>query len=150
MRKTVTATALLLTATLLTGCGGGDGGKKDKGSDSGKNTASTAAKAPAGSPGRTESHEVTFDIKGTGTTQISYASDTNHAEQVTLPWHKTTKVTLEGAELRVGIALSVVPGSTQDSDGMLRAASCVITVDGKKVADNQDGKSNKPCEYTLK
>ncbi|MEN8651211.1 hypothetical protein ABCR94_11345 [Streptomyces sp. 21So2-11] len=47
--------------------------------------------------------------------------------------------------------MSVVPGSVQGSDGMLHAAPCLITVDGKKVADNQGGKSDKTlCEYLVK
>jgi len=57
---------------------------------------------------------------------------------------------LEGAELKVGVTVSVVPGSVKGPDGTLKPAPCTIEVDGKQVADNQDGKSAKPCEYKLK
>ena len=46
--------------------------------------------------------------------------------------------------------VSIVPGSVKGDDGMYRAASCVIKVDGKKVADNDDGKSEKGRMHMLK
>lgn len=57
---------------------------------------------------------------------------------------------LQDAELKVGVLVSVVPGSAKGADGMLKPAPCTIKVDGKQVADNQDGKSPQPCEYKLK
>ncbi|MEU1016992.1 hypothetical protein [Streptomyces sp. NPDC005898] len=95
---------------------------------------------------------MTFEVGGTGSTQIMHVSDTNHMEQVDLPWKKTVNVTLRGAESEVGHTVSVVPGSTKCSDGMLSAAPCVIKVDdGEKVADNKGGKAKKSlCEYLLK
>lgn len=72
-------------------------------------------------------------------------------ENVTLPWKKTSTITLTtDAEKKAGLSVSVVPGSVPGSDGMLQPAACVITVDGKKAADNQGGKSDKMCEYTVK
>ncbi|GHG48042.1 hypothetical protein [Streptomyces griseocarneus] len=157
MRKSATAVALAVTAVLLTGCGGGD-----KSGDGGKdgNAKGAAADRPSakpkgdGKPGGLAvgpTREVTIEVTGEGSTQVYYnLGDHNGGEQVSLPWKKTAKVTLKGAEVQVGSLVSVVPGSVKGADGMLKAASCVITVDGKKVADNQDGKLPKPCEYTLK
>ncbi|MFI0717369.1 hypothetical protein ACH4SK_43865 [Streptomyces inhibens] len=72
-------------------------------------------------------------------------------EKVKLPWKKTSTITLTtDAEKRIGTAVSAVPGSVPGSDGTLHAAACVITLDGKKVADNQSGKSDKMCQYKVK
>jgi hypothetical protein len=46
--------------------------------------------------------------------------------------------------------VSIVPGSVQATDGTLQQAPCVIKVDGKQVADNNDGKNPKGCSYKLK
>ncbi|MFI9243885.1 hypothetical protein ACIGXF_15080 [Streptomyces sp. NPDC053086] len=143
MRKIITGTALLLAAALLTGCG----------SDDGPSTADKSASAkPRQNSGSGEvKHEVTLEVLGTGTSQVYYNLDTNKMETVKLPWKKTSTITLTtDAEKRIGTTVSVVPGSVPSSDGMLHAAACVITVDGKKVADNQGGKSDKPCEYKVK
>ncbi|MFI8850139.1 hypothetical protein [Streptomyces sp. 891-h] len=35
-------------------------------------------------------------------------------------------------------------------DGTLKPGACVITVDGKEVADNQGGKSDKGCKYKVR
>ncbi|MFF4185541.1 hypothetical protein ACFYZ9_20330 [Streptomyces sp. NPDC001691] len=150
MHKTGTlALTLLAVAALLTGCGSE---KKDDGG-------AARASAPAGSgakglaPDRKGvAHQVVFEVGGTGAAQVMWIGNTNHFEQVTLPWTKTESVTLEGAELKVGHTVSVVPGSIKraDGSGMLQAAPCTIKVDGKQVADNQNGKSDKLCEYQLK
>lgn len=147
MRKIITGAALVLTTTaLLTGCG----------SDDSPATADKPAKAtqpkakPEGGSGEVK-HEVTLEVLGTGTTSVYYNLDTNKFEQVQLPWKKSATITLTtDAEKKVGLGVSVVPGSVTGSDGMLHAAPCVITVDGKKVADNQNGKSDKMCEFKLK
>ncbi|MFC5721712.1 hypothetical protein ACFP1Z_16185 [Streptomyces gamaensis] len=124
-RKSTVAAALAAAVTLIAGCGSGDGGAE-------------------------KTYDVTLEAQDTGKTSIYYTLETNHFEQVTLPWKKSGKVTLKDAELKVGRTVSVVPGTVQDPDGTLRAGSCVIYVDGKKVSDNQNGKSNKGCEYKLK
>lgn len=150
MRKTLTGmAALIATAALLTGCGSSGGGG-DKGSAKSDATAKSSVEPKADAGDKEVTHEVTFEVQGTGKTQVYYDLDTNKGEEVSLPWQKTAKVSVVGAEHRVGHLVTLAPGSTQGDDGMLRAASCVIKVDGKKVADNQDGKSGKPCEYKLK
>ncbi|MFF9770610.1 hypothetical protein ACF1GT_29185 [Streptomyces sp. NPDC014636] len=91
-----------------------------------------------------------FEVGGTGAAQVMWNGNSNHFEQVTLPWTKTESMQLEGAELKVGVTVTVVPGSVKGPDGILKPAPCTIKVDGKQVADNQNGKSAKPCEYKLK
>ncbi|MEU6124601.1 hypothetical protein [Streptomyces sp. NPDC047123] len=157
MRKTVTGVALVAALALLTGCGSSDDGEgsgeksgKKEGSSSGA-AAKPGGDADAGGSGKGAAHQVTLEVGGQGKTQIMYVSDTNHMEQVTLPWKKTFEITLEGAEKKVGHVVSVVPGSVQGGDGMLSAAPCTITVDGDKVSDNDGGKAKKPmCEHMLK
>ncbi|MFJ5817343.1 hypothetical protein ACIQGT_26115 [Streptomyces sp. NPDC093108] len=141
MRKIISGTALLLTAALLTGCG----------TDNGPGTADKSANVkPKQDSGKNE-HEVTLQVLGTGTSQVYYNLDTNKMEKVKLPWERTATITLTtDAEKKVGTTVSVVPGSVPGSDGLLHAAACVITVDGKKVADNQGGKSDKMCQYNVK
>ncbi|KJY24995.1 hypothetical protein, partial [Streptomyces katrae] len=95
-------------------------------------------------------HQVVFEVGGTGAAKVMWNGNSNHFDQVTLPWTKTEAMQLEGAELKVGVTVSVVPGSVTGPDGMLKPAPCTIKVDGKQVADNQEGKSPKPCEYKLK
>jgi hypothetical protein len=54
-------------------------------------------------------------------------------------------------ERKVGITVSVVPGPVKLSDGRFGAAPCSITVDGKKVVEDQGGAEGKHlCEYTLR
>lgn len=153
MRRTPALTLALLTAALLVaGCGGGGGTEDD--------SPAKAKDASQGSPSKGEAkgsaeeksvpHEVVFEVGGKGTTQVMWNGNSNHFEEVTLPWTKKETVQLEGAELTVGVTLSVVPGSVTGSDGLLVPAPCTIKVDGKQVADNEDGKSPKPCEYKLK
>ncbi|MFC5148926.1 hypothetical protein [Streptomyces aureoversilis] len=148
MRKIIMGAALVLTTALLTGCGSDDSPAKSE-----KPAASTQPNAkakPEGGSGEVK-HEVTLEVLGTGTTSVYYNLDTNKMEQVQLPWKKTSTVTLTtDAEKKVGLGVSVVPGSVKGPDGFLHAAPCVITVDGKKVADNQDGKSDKMCEFKVK
>ncbi|KOU40206.1 hypothetical protein [Streptomyces sp. WM6378] len=152
MRKTATlAITLLAAAALLTGCGSE---KKDDGTakaGDAKPSASAGGNAKGSAPDREGvPHQVVFEVGGTGKSQVMWVGNTNHFEQVTLPWTKTESVTLEDAELEVGHTVSVVPGSVKRADGMLQAAPCTIKVDGKQVADNQNGKSDKLCEYKLK
>jgi len=153
MRKTVAGLALVVAATLLTGCGGGDG--EDGGGD-GKKDGSAASSAPDerpeedGAGGGGVTREVTLEVQGKGTTQVAYVAGDNGTEQVTLPWKKTVKVSLKGAERKLGVPVTIVPGSVQGPDGQLRPASCTITVDGEKVADNKDGKDVTGCKHMLK
>ncbi|NEB76391.1 hypothetical protein G3I40_14320 [Streptomyces sp. SID14478] len=147
MRTTTVLTVSLLAAgALLTGCGSDkdDAAPAAKGPSS---TSSTSDSAPAKKGAR---HQVKFDVGGTGSTMIMWVGDTNHTEQATLPWPKKQTIQLEDAQIKAGVLVSVVPGSTKGPDGMLKAAPCTITVDGKQVADNDGGNSDKPCEYQLK
>lgn len=153
MRKTITTTALVLTAALLTGCGGSDSSSAD--------SPKPASDTPSGKPSDASkgdgpvSHEVTLEVQGTGSALVYYNLGTNKGEQVTLPWKKTDTITFTTeAEKKVGTVVSVVPGSVQAADGTLKAAPCVITVDGKKVADNKGANdkdaSSTMCKYALK
>ncbi|MFF2195113.1 hypothetical protein [Streptomyces sp. NPDC058157] len=150
MRKTATLTiSLLAAAALLTGCGAG---KKD--ADPVKEPAAPSAPSSGGAKGSTAKkkgvvHEVVFEVGGTGAAQVMWNGNSNHFDQVTLPWTKTESMQLVDAELKVGVTVSVVPGSVKGTDGMLVPAPCTIKVDGKQVADNQAGKSAEPCKYKL-
>ncbi|GLX22441.1 hypothetical protein [Streptomyces lavendulae] len=152
MRKTATlTTSLLAAAVLVTGCG------SEKKDDSPAKTSQAAPAASASSEANGSSsgkkgvpHQVVFEVGGAGTSQVMWNGNSNHFDQVTLPWTKTEAMQLEGAELKVGVTVSVVPGSVTGPDGMLKPAPCTIKVDGKQVADNQEGKSPKPCEYKIK
>jgi hypothetical protein len=93
---------------------------------------------------------VTLEVQGNGTSQVLWIAGTNKMEQATLPWTKMTKVTLEGAELKVGSLLSIVPQAVPGSGGQYVFPPCVIKVDGKKVAENRDGGNAKGCKYQLK
>ncbi|MFG3532952.1 hypothetical protein ACGF8B_40585 [Streptomyces sp. NPDC047917] len=151
MRKTATLTiSLLAAAALLAGCGSE---KKDAGSAKAGDAAASAqvsGGAKGAAPKKGVPHQVVFEVGGTGASQVMWIGSTNHFEQVTLPWTKTESVQLEDAELKVGVTVSVVPGSVKGKDGMLKPAPCTIKVDGKSVADNQGGKSAEPCKYKLK
>ncbi|RKT02397.1 hypothetical protein BX286_0298 [Streptomyces sp. 3211.6] len=150
MRKTATLTiTLLASAALLTGCGSE---KKDAGPS--KEPAAPSAPAGGGAKGSAAKkkgvpHQVVFEVGGTGEAKIMWNGNTNHFDQVTLPWTKTESMQLEDAELKVGVTVLVVPGSVKGADGMLVPAPCTIKVDGKQVADNQGGKSAAPCTYKL-
>ncbi len=135
----------------MTGCSSEkrDGGSAKAGEAS--PSASATDKAENSSSGKKGAwHQVVFEVGGTGAAKVIWIGNTDHFEEVTLPWTKTESMQWEGAELKVGVTVSVVPGSVQDPDGMLKPAPCTIKVDGKQVADNQDRKSAKPCEYKLK
>ncbi|MDT0449430.1 hypothetical protein [Streptomyces hesseae] len=148
MRKIIMGAALVLTTAVLTGCGSD---ASPAPADKTATSAQPKAKAKPESGSDEVKHEVTLEVLGTGTTSVYYNLDTNKMEQVQLPWKKISTITLTtDAEKKVGLGVSVVPGSVTGSDGMLHAAPCVITVDGKKVADNQDGKSDKMCEFKVK
>ncbi|MEU9993369.1 hypothetical protein AB0E10_42830 [Streptomyces sp. NPDC048045] len=139
---------LVATATLLTGCGGQDTGKNTGGDDA-KARASKSAVSTTGTGGAT--HEVTLQVAGTGTTQVLYnAGSSNGFGDQKLPWTKTATLELTEVEQKVGVLVSVVPGSVEAADGTLKMAPCVIKVDGKQVADNNGGKDSKPCEYKVK
>ncbi|MFJ8547007.1 hypothetical protein ACIRFH_34550 [Streptomyces sp. NPDC093586] len=145
MRRTTTIVALLATAGLMTACGSGDDGKKE---DADKGTTTSSSK-PVPS-GQDKTYEITLEVGGKGTTSMGWNLDTNHFEQVTLPWKKSDKLTLNGTERKVGITVSVVPGTVQLPNGQFAAAPCSITVDDKKVAEDPGGTDGKHiCEYTL-
>jgi hypothetical protein len=155
MRKAITtATTLLTTAVLLTGCGsGGDGSTS---SESKAPSASSASGAPdpsaSGAAGSAagETHQVTLEVKGSGKGQVLWTAGDNGMDQVDLPWKKQTTVTLKGAELKLGAPLSVVPQAVQDANARFVFPACTITVDGKQVAHNEDEDNAKGCTYLLK
>jgi len=154
----VAGTALVMAVALLTGCGGNDDG------NTGKKDDAAASSAPSEQPKENDAQEeakgeaedgavtreVTFEVDGEGKTQVYYTAGSNKTEQVTLPWKKTVEVPLRGAEQKIGVPVSIVPGSVRGDDGMYKAAPCVIKVDGKQVADNQGGESPSGCKHTLK
>jgi hypothetical protein len=144
----MTITALIAAAGLLTACGSSsDGGDKEE--RAGKGTPTSSPKPPSESEGRT--YQVSFEVGGRGKSTVYYNLDTNHSEQVTLPWKKSGKLTLTSTERKVGITVSVVPGPVMLSDGQAAAAPCSISVDGKKVTEDPGGADGKHmCEYTLR
>ncbi|MEE1940513.1 hypothetical protein V1L54_14045 [Streptomyces sp. TRM 70361] len=154
MRRTVITGSALAVATvlLLAGCGGDeDAGKKDTpsagqseqpgGEDGGEKD---------GAKGGEVTREVTLEVQGTGKTQIAYVAGSNATEQVTLPWSKTAEVSLTPAEQKVGVLVSVLPGSVQGPDGQLKPVPCTIEVDGEQVDDNNDGRDVTGCKHLLK
>ncbi|GAA2976118.1 MAG TPA: hypothetical protein DD420_23770 [Streptomyces sp.] len=152
MRRTLTATAFVLAAALLTGCGGGGDEPADESKGNGsaapesgkpKETGGTAVKEGA-------SHEVTIKVEGTGKSNVMYTLDDSDFAQVDLPWSKTATIAPRGAENEVGRLVLVTPGTTTAADGTLVAAGCSITVDGKTVVENESGAKGKPCSYKLK
>ncbi|MGI5347647.1 hypothetical protein ACQEU8_05565 [Streptomyces sp. CA-250714] len=144
MRRTVSGVALVMAGVLLTGCGGESGDGKGDGGD--KSAAAKSKKKPA----QPETHEVTLTVKGTGSSQIGWAAGSSHFGTATLPWKKTTAVTLEGAELKNGVQLYVTPQAVKGADGKFVFPPCVLEVDGKKVDENPGGDSSQGCKYTLK
>lgn len=157
MHRISAAAAVALAAVLLAGCGSGDGdeAQDDKGSTAGAQksggSGDTGAAVDEGTSGQaSETRKVTLEVGGEGETQVYWTIGTNKSETVSLPWTKTKELTLEGAQLEVGALVSVVPGSVKDEAGRYVPAPCVITVDGAKVADNDEGKSETGCKYTVK
>ncbi|MGY1453463.1 hypothetical protein [Streptomyces sp. SS8] len=153
MRRATAGLALIVSGVLLTGCGGGDDGGaegKPAPSASGNEEPGGGAGGGGADKGGEVVREVTLEVQGTGKTQIAYVAGGNGTEQVTLPWKKTVELSLTKAEQKVGVLVSVVPGSVPGDDGMLRPASCTITVDGEKVDDNQDGKDVLGCKHTVR
>lgn len=152
MHRATTIVALVAAAGLMTACGGSDSGPKDDGAKkerADKGTGTSSSK-PA-SRGQDKSYEVTFEVGGKGKSNVYYNLDTNHSEQVTLPWKKSDTLTLNSTERKVGITVSIVPGSVMLSDGRFAAAPCSITVDGKKVAKDPGGvKGKHMCKHTLR
>ncbi|MEV2253739.1 hypothetical protein AB0I94_24700 [Streptomyces sp. NPDC050147] len=150
MRKTVTGIALVTTAVLLAGCGGDGGGEDTKG-DQHSNGAPATPKEKTSKWGAPQSFEVTLEVTGKGKPSLGWMADTNHFEnQVTLPWTKTVKVTLEGAELKVGRLLALTPQGVPGTDGLTYGfPPCAIKVDGKTVEKNAGGKKG-GCKYQLK
>jgi len=146
MRRAMTTTALIAAAGLMTACGSsGD----DKAERADKGTPTSSPK-PA-SDGQDRTYEVSFEVGGKGKSSVYYNLDTNRSEQVTLPWKKSNKLTLNSTERKVGITVSVVPGPVMLSNGQFAAAPCSITVDGKKVAEDPGGADGKHmCKYTLR
>ncbi|MFF9689183.1 hypothetical protein [Streptomyces sp. NPDC014623] len=152
MRKTLTATAFVLAAALLTGCGGGEEEPAEAGK-AGSPAAQKSAKPEEAGGEAVEggaSHEVTITVKGTGRSNVMYTLDDSDFTEVDLPWTKTATIAPRGAEREVGRLVIVTPGNMTAADGMLVAAGCSITVDGKTVVENEGGKTGKPCSYKLK
>ncbi|MEH0433846.1 hypothetical protein QBB34_47645 [Streptomyces stelliscabiei] len=148
MRKTLQGAAALVTAVvLLTGCGS-DSESADTSAKDDKASA-PASRPPKTEPGQ-ETHEVTLQVSGEGTTRVMYHAATDGFDDQTLPWTKTETVELTEAHKEVGYLVSVIPGTVKGADGLLQFAPCVIKVDGKQVADNHGGKSTKGCSYTIK
>ncbi|AZM56271.1 hypothetical protein DMA15_29810 [Streptomyces sp. WAC 01529] len=150
MRRAMTITALIAAAGLMTACGGSGGGD-DEGGKKGRTEQGRASSSKPASGVKDRTYEVTFEVDGEGSSSVYYNLDTNHSEQVTLPWKKSGELTLNSTERKVGITVSVVPGTVRLSNGQFAAAPCSITVDGKKVAKDPGGAKGKHmCEYTLR
>ncbi|MGW2598165.1 hypothetical protein [Streptomyces klenkii] len=153
MRKTVTWTALAVTAaTLVTGCGTGLG---TGGSGAVAAAPRQAAAQGGAAQGEPAVRRVTFELRGTGSAQVTYvARERNATEQVSLPWTKTLDVTFRDTDPEEGVLLALVPGSVYgtgpEHDDKFATPPCVIKVDGKQVAADKGGSSVRGCEYTLK
>ncbi|MFE9723150.1 hypothetical protein ACFYQ5_06020 [Streptomyces sp. NPDC005794] len=152
MRKTLTATAFVLAAALLTGCGGGE----EKPADTGKAASSASPQAEkseeSGGSGVSEgpSHEVTIKIEGEGTGIVMYTLDESETPKVTLPWSKTATIAARGAEQEVGRLVIAAPGHMMTADGTYAPrATCSIVFDGKTVVDTKKD-PGKPCSYKFK
>ncbi|MEU2723865.1 hypothetical protein [Streptomyces smyrnaeus] len=144
MRRTVAGAAWVMVGVLVTGCGGGSDGNGES------DDKPAAAATPKDKWGPPETHEVTLQVSGTGSSQIGWADGTSHFETATLPWKKTAQVTLEGAQLKEGVQLYVTPQAVKGADGKFVFPPCVLKVDGKKVDENAGGQSSQGCKYTLK
>lgn len=149
MRKTVIGVSAGVAAALLfTGCASeDDGAKADAGSSA---TSSTGSTKPTSKWGKPKTYEVTVAVEGKGKPNILYITDTNHSAQVSLPWKKTTDVTLEGAYLKKGTTVSVSSQAVLTPSGSFDFPPCSIKVDGKTVAEYAGGESAKGCKYHLK
>ncbi|MEU3189783.1 hypothetical protein ABZ686_03885 [Streptomyces sp. NPDC006992] len=141
--------AVVTAAVVLTACGS-DGG--DKAASGGKTAPDAKKTADAGAHGGEVRRKVTLEVRGKGALSqvIYYQLSSNGYESGSLPWKKTETLTLTSAQQKVGVLVSVVPGSVAGPDGTLKPGACVITVDGKEVADNQGGTSDTSCEYRVR
>ncbi|MGW6027728.1 hypothetical protein [Streptomyces sp. NPDC055099] len=139
---------MTMAAALLAGCGGGGDDAK---ADAGRSTKPAQEPVKAASKwGKPKTYEVTVAVEGEGKPLITYVTDTLHSQQATLPWKKTTAVTLEGAFLKSGINLSVGAQAVMTPSGSFDFPPCSIKVDGKTVASYAGGGSSKGCKYHLK
>ncbi|MEV2244363.1 hypothetical protein [Streptomyces sp. NPDC049970] len=150
--RPLTATAFVLAAALLTGCGGGE----EKPADAGKG-GSPAAQAPSKSEEsggdaseEGESREVTIKVEWVGRSKVMYTLDDSDSAEVDLPWTKAATIAPRSAERGVGRLVVVSPGTMTAADGRLVSAGCSIIVDGRSVVENESGGATKPCSYTFK
>lgn len=152
MRKTLMGMTLAAAvAVLLTGCGSDSGSKDRKGGAAHSGAEVPASKSPSPeAKSKSGVHEVTLEAGGKGRTNIMYNAASQGFEEQKLPWTLTETVELTAAEQRVGYLVSVVPGTVTAADGTLQMGPCVIKVDGKKVTDNAEGKTEKGCTYKIK
>lgn len=152
MRKTLTATAFVLAAALLTGCGGSEetSADKSKGTNSATPQSEKSEKADDGGSSEGTPHEVTIKIDGEGAGIVMYTLDESDTPQVTLPWSKTATIAARGAEQKVGRLVIATAGNMQKADGSYaQPASCSIVFDGKTVVDTKKD-PGKPCSYKFK
>ncbi|MGW0786727.1 hypothetical protein ACWD04_00365 [Streptomyces sp. NPDC002911] len=151
MRKTLTATAFVLAAALLAGCGGGEEKLADasKGSSPAAQEPSKSKEIGGDAVEKGASHEVTIKVEGTGKSKVMYTLDDSDFADVELPWTKTATIAPRGAESKVGRLVIVTPGTMTAADGKLVSAGCSITVDGKTVVEHEGGETGKPCSYKL-
>ncbi|MFI7241667.1 hypothetical protein [Streptomyces qinglanensis] len=141
--------AVVTAAVVLTACGS-DGG--DKAASGDKTTPDAKKTIDAGAHGGEVKRKVTLEVRGKGALAqgISYQLGSSGSETGSLPWKKTETLTLTSAQQKVGVLVSIVPGSVAGPDGTLKPGACIITVDGKEVADNRGGKSDKGCTYKVR
>ncbi|MFC4007480.1 hypothetical protein ACFOY2_09615 [Nonomuraea purpurea] len=135
----------------LAGCGGGEPAAQPPAASS------AAAPEPAASspaieastlPATTATRTVKLEVLGKGKSMqpIVYVADGQGTESnADLPWSKTVKVELTGAEQKVGRAISIVAGSAQGANGQLEAGKCRISVDGEEVVSGEG-----LCRHKLK
>ncbi|MFD5203024.1 hypothetical protein ACFWM7_23405 [Streptomyces sp. NPDC058375] len=147
MRKILIGASFAMAAILLTGCGAEEPAKDSKAKGPAAEATGTPKPSGGKAGGEGTPHEVTIEVGGTGASTVMYTLDDSDFEQITLPWKKTATLAARGAEREVGRLVILTPGPMTLPDGKLGAAACSITVDGKKVVENKEGK---PCSYKLK
>ncbi|MFC4060463.1 hypothetical protein ACFOWE_19330 [Planomonospora corallina] len=144
---------VLLAAVALTAaaCGGADGTSSSAPSPAAPPASGQPSAQSSGPPAKQEqTREVTLEVDGTGKLMqpiVYIAGDQGTESDATLPWKKTVTLELTPAEQKVGVLLSIIPGSFRDSGGKLVPGECRILVDGEEVATNEGGESM--CKHTL-
>jgi len=136
----------LLAAVALTACGGT---APPASSPVAAGSATKSSAGPTAKPStRKAVRKVKLEVigKGEAAQPIMFTADESGTVQApVLPWSRTAKIELTGAEQEVGRLVSIVAGSVRAANGQFRPAPCRITVDGEVVASGKG-----MCKHMLK